>query len=63
MNQSINIKVDQKELDLERAIELLKESVYFINIVPNKRYDGPLYEKSYELASNIDKFLNEIDEK
>lgn len=54
--------VDQNKLDLEKAIELLKESVYFINITKNTKYHGINYETSYELASNIDKFLNQIEE-
>lgn len=58
-----NMTINQTEIDLEKAIELLKESVYFINIMVNTTYDGPNYTTSYELASEIDKFLNQIDEK
>ncbi len=51
-----------EQIDLEKAIELLKESVYFINLVKNTTYHGILFEDSYTLASNIDKFLKETSE-
>ncbi len=46
--------------DLIKAKKLLEEAVYFINQVPNKKYKTSTGETSYELASKIDKYLNNI---
>lgn len=45
------------KLDLIEAKQLLREAVNFINNVPNRRHDAFPYKDSYELASEIDKFL------
>ncbi len=39
-----------------KAIELLKESLNFMNIIPNK-----VYGNNYELCGKISKFLKEIE--
>lgn len=45
--------------ELEKALGLLKETEYFINFIPNTKYNGKSYEKSYELASDLRKFLKQ----
>jgi len=48
------------KLDLEKAIILLEESLYFINNVPNKKYKVKSFNNSFELASELGKFLKEM---
>jgi len=48
------------KIDLEKAVELLNQSLYFINQVPNKKYKTSTGESSYELASKINKFLTSL---
>lgn len=48
------------KIDLLNAKLLLKEAVAFINNVPNRKYEAFPYKDSYELASEIDKFLKKI---
>lgn len=48
------------KIDLEKAVELLNQSLYFINQVPNKKYKTSTEESSYELASKINKFLTSL---
>lgn len=48
------------KIDLLNARLLLKEAVAFINNVPNRKYSAFPYKDSYELASEIDKFLKKI---
>jgi len=45
------------KLELTKATQLLKEALFFINQIPNKKYEAFLYKDSYELASEISKFL------
>ena len=45
------------KLDLLDARLLLKEAVAFINGIPNGKYEAFPYKDSYELASEIDKYL------
>ncbi len=45
--------------DLEKALFLISEALYFVNNVPNKKYRVRDFEDSYELASNLNKFLKE----
>lgn len=45
-----------RKVEIEEAIKLLKESVGFINVIPNRKAYGE-YKTSYELASAIDSFL------
>lgn len=47
-------------LQLQDAKSLLREAVGFINQVPNGKFSAFPYKDSYELASVIDKFLNEL---
>ena len=44
----------KEDIKLQKAIELLKEAVKFINKMPNTRYGERL---SYSLAFEIDEFL------
>ena len=44
----------KEEIKLQKAIELLKEAIKFINLFPNTRYGERL---SYRLAFEIDEFL------
>ncbi|MFW5889301.1 MAG: hypothetical protein ACOCUD_02865 [Bacillota bacterium] len=46
----INRHIENQEL--KEAVSLLKESVAFMNLVPNNKYDD-----HYKLCSRIDKFL------
>ena len=48
----INKLITQKQV----MLELLKESVAFMNLVPNRKYGD-----NYELCSRIDKFLKELE--
>jgi len=48
--------------DKELAIHLLENAVYFINMVPNNKYRCRDYDCSYDLASEIDKYLRKIKE-
>ena len=41
-------------ISLEKAKELLKESVEMLNLIPNRKYC-----ENYKLCSRIDKFLKE----
>ena len=49
------------KIDLLNAKLLLKEAVAFINNVPNRKYEAFPYKDSYELASEIDKFLKKVE--
>lgn len=42
------------------VINLLENSVYFMNQVPNKKYRTRDFHDSYELASEIDSTLKKI---
>lgn len=51
-------KVDTNKEELEIAVKLLKASVKFINETPNRRLRSSQdYDTSYNIASDIDKFL------
>jgi hypothetical protein len=45
---------------LEVAVQLLQESVLLCNFLPRTKYRSEFYTDSYQLASNIDSFLNRI---
>ena len=52
-------EVNTDQEDLQKAIKLLKDSVGFINYIPNRKIiHNQGYNMSYDLASAIDKFLN-----
>lgn len=56
-NSIINRHIENKEF--KEAIELLKESVYFMNQVPNYRYMTCKDDMNhYKLCGRIDRFLN-----
>lgn len=49
---------EKLDFDENNYIDLLKEAVYYFNLIPRKA--GNRYTKNtYELASKIDKFLEE----
>jgi hypothetical protein len=48
------------EFNKQKALILLKECLYFINNVPNRTYEAFPYNDSYELASEISKFLEQL---
>lgn len=48
------------KMELEEAARLLAECSYFLNWCPNKTYNGKLYKESYELASDINKYLKKL---
>ena len=48
------------KLDLDTAINLLENAVYFINQVPNHKYKTLDFHNSYDLASEIDAFLKKF---
>lgn len=52
--------VNLHELDKREAIALLEQSVYFINQVPNRKYQTLNNKNSYDLANDIDAFLNKV---
>lgn len=49
---------DQDQLN--KAISLLEEALYFTNMVPNKIYKTRSFKDSYELAANIQNFIKEV---
>jgi hypothetical protein len=51
------------EFNKEKALILLKECLAFVNNVPNKKYEAFPYKDSYELASEIGKFLRNYDQR
>lgn len=51
---------NQYKEDLEKAIILLEESLYFINNVPNSSRKVKSFTDSYELASEIGRYLKQI---
>ncbi|MFW6311690.1 MAG: hypothetical protein ACOC1K_05590 [Nanoarchaeota archaeon] len=52
----INRHIENQEL--KEAISLLKESVAFMNLVPNNKYDD-----HYKLCSKINRFLKDGNKK
>ena len=58
--EKLDMKNQYKE-DLKKAITLLEEAVYFINYIPRSdKVRG--FKDSYELATAIEKYLNQITE-
>jgi len=53
--------INQANLDLDKAKELLEEALYFINQVPNNKYSTLTYKNSYELAGTIHDYLKQLD--
>jgi hypothetical protein len=47
-------------LEQKQAIFLLKEALFFINNVPNKKYPVRNFKDSYELAKEIDEYFRSI---
>jgi len=50
------------ELDLEKSLELLEECYNFLNFSVNKKYNSIKYKNSYELASEVGKFLRKTND-
>lgn len=55
VNTNITIK------QLNEIKNILKECEYFINQVPNKKYDTLTYKDSYELASELGKLIKQLE--
>ena len=49
-----------KKKDQELAIHLLENAVFFINHVPNNKYNCKDYDCSYDLAKEIDEYLSKF---
>jgi len=45
----------------KKEIELLKESLYFINQIPRRHIFGGKYKDSYALASAISEYLKQLE--
>lgn len=45
----------------KEEIELLEQALYFINQIPRRHIFGGKYKDSYTLASEITKFLKQVE--
>jgi hypothetical protein len=53
-------KPDIEEINRKMSTFLLKEALYFINAVPNRKYGVRSFKDSYELVSEIEEHLKKI---
>lgn len=53
-------KIKMKKEEQEQCVKLLRESLVFINFIPNKPYRGGEFLTSYALAAEIDKLFNKL---
>lgn len=48
---------EKSNFDENNGLDLLRECLYLLNEIPNKKYKPKSYKDSYELASVIEKYI------